>query len=75
MLYILPNSDNETYECFEIPAEKLLQIAEKHGRKSQTRPYVNGNFGGFFGVGYILKLQHLRENTTILTTVKTGEIK
>ncbi len=61
MLYLIPLAE-KFYSCFEIEAKKLVYLAKKFGRRTQTRPRVNGNFPGFFGIGYILKIEILKEN-------------
>lgn len=70
MLYIIPIAE-KIYNCFEIEAKKLLNLAGKNGRRVQTRPRVNGNFNGFFGIGYILKLDSLKAQAHMQTAVTT----
>lgn len=57
ILYVVIKADRAI--CYSIPAEQLLQISKENGKSTQTRPKVNSNRPGFFGMGYKLPLTFL----------------
>lgn len=63
VLYLIPTQNRGQNRCraYQLPAVKLLELAITHGKKRKTRPNVNGNRDGFFGLGYILSLEVLEE--------------
>jgi len=59
VLYLIPTGT--TVLAYQLPAVKLLELAIIHGKKRKTRPNVNGNRDGFFGLGYIISVELLED--------------
>lgn len=59
VLYLLPEISK--IKAYEIPAETLLSVAREHGKKVKTQPYANGNRLNFYGLGYKLSIDYIKD--------------
>lgn len=59
VLYLLPETTK--VKAYEITAKELLSLAEMHGKKVKTQPHANGNRVNFYGLGYKLKVEFIKD--------------